>query len=194
MRAVEHQEYQALREGAEVLEADRHGEKVLRLADGTFLKLFRRKRLITSAAWSPYARRFAENASALARLGIPVPEVIEIMRIASLKRDAVHYRPLAGTTLRALNHQPGDEAARRDLQARFGEFVVQLHRKGIYFRSLHLGNVILTPNGEFGLIDFSDMRVYPWPLPKFMRVRNIRRLQGIESERDWIDSDFILRR
>ena len=177
-----------------MLEADRHGEKVLRLADGTFLKLFRRKRLITSAAWSPYARRFAENASALARLGIPVPEVIEIMRIASLKRDAVHYRPLAGTTLRALNHQPGDEAARRDLQARFGEFVVQLHRKGIYFRSLHLGNVILTPNGEFGLIDFSDMRIYPWPLPKFMRVRNIRRLRGIESERDWIDSDFILGR
>lgn len=194
MRAVEHQEYQALREGAEVLEADRHGEKVLRLADGTFLKLFRRKRLITSAAWSPYALRFAQNAEALARLGIPVPEVIEIMRIASLKRDAVHYRPLAGTTLRAWNRQPGDETARRDLQARFGEFVVRLHQKGIYFRSLHLGNVIQTPNGEFGLIDFSDMRIYPWPLPRFMRVRNIRRLQGIESERDWIDSDFILGR
>lgn len=71
---------------------------------------------------------------------------------------------------------------------------MHLHRKGIYFRSLHLGNVILTPNGEFGLIDFSDMRIYPWPLPKFMRVRNIRRLRGIESERDWIDSDFILGR
>ncbi len=183
-----------MRQGAEVLEADAHGEKVLRLANGSFLKLFRRKRLISSAAWSPYAQRFADNARALAALGIPVPEVIEVMRIASIKRDAVHYRPLEGVTLRSLIRQPLDAAALQDLIARFNKFVVQLHQKGIYFRSLHLGNVILTPDGEFGLIDFSDMRIYRRPLPRFMRVRNIRRLEGIASEREWIDRESILGR
>ena len=62
-----------------------------------------------------------------------------------------------------------------------------------YFRSLHLGNVILTPAGELGLIDFSDLRIYRRPLPAFMRRRNIRRMLGITGERDWIDSEAILK-
>lgn len=42
LKIVESQDFLALKAGAEVLEADPHGEKVLRLADGTILKLFRR--------------------------------------------------------------------------------------------------------------------------------------------------------
>ncbi|MGH8426151.1 MAG: toluene tolerance protein, partial [Pseudomonas fluorescens] len=55
MQALDHTRYLALREGAQVLEADGSGDKVLRLTDGSILKLFRRKRLLTSAAWYPYA-------------------------------------------------------------------------------------------------------------------------------------------
>lgn len=194
LRPVSHEEYQALREGAEVLEADSHGEKVLRLADGSMLKLFRRKRLLSSAAWYPYARRFAVNARKLAARGIPVPDVVDVMRIASIRRDAVRYQPLAGAALRALAREPGEAATIPDLKERFNRFVVHLHEKGIYFRSLHLGNVILTPDGSFGLIDFADLRVYRRPLSRTMRARNIRRLLGMASERDWIDSDFILGR
>lgn len=91
-----------MREGAEVLEADRHGDKVLRLADGSILKIFRRKRLITSAALYPYAQRFANNAETLAKLGIPVPRIIAVGRIQEIARDAVHYEPLAGKTLREM--------------------------------------------------------------------------------------------
>ena len=47
---IENQDFLALKAGAEILEEDAYGEKVLRLADGTLLKLFRRKRLISSAA------------------------------------------------------------------------------------------------------------------------------------------------
>jgi hypothetical protein len=46
------------------------------LADGSYLKLFRRKRLISSAAWYPYAQRFADNALALAAREHPLPRVI----------------------------------------------------------------------------------------------------------------------
>jgi hypothetical protein len=96
---MRHEDFLALRAGAETIEADSCGEKVLRLADGGFLKLFRRKRLLTSAAWYPYALRFADNAETLSLLGILVPRVIAAYRIPSMERDAVLYRPLAGTTL-----------------------------------------------------------------------------------------------
>lgn len=194
LKIVEHQDFLGLKAGAEVLEADPHGEKVLRLADGTILKLFRRKRLITSAAWYPYAQRFADNAVALQQRGIPVPCLIGVMRIPSVKRDAVHYHPLEGATLRQLVRQGLDPKTGQTLKKRFTEFVIHLHALGIYFRSLHLGNVILTPSGELGLIDFSDLRVYSRPLPVFMRRRNIQRMLGIDSERDWIDSEAILNR
>jgi hypothetical protein len=94
VNTLEHDDYLAMRAGATVLEADSFGEKVLRLTDGTVLKLFRRKRLFSSAAWYPYARRFADNAAALDRLGIPVPQIIGVVRIPSLAREAVHYHPL----------------------------------------------------------------------------------------------------
>ena len=66
MQTLEQADYLALRADARVLEYDRHGDKVLQLADGSYLKLFRRKRLLSSAAWYPYAKRFADNALALA--------------------------------------------------------------------------------------------------------------------------------
>ncbi len=96
MRVIDYPSYLQLRDNAEVLEADGHGDKVLRLRDGSFLKLFRRKRLISSAALFPYAERFARNASELARRGIVCPKVLDVLRIPHIQRDAVHYEPLPG--------------------------------------------------------------------------------------------------
>jgi len=186
------QAYQALRAGAKVLEADRLGDKVLRLVDGTFIKLFRRKRLISSAALYPYAARFADSATALAERDIPCPKVIAVFRVAEIQRDAVHYHPLPGDTLRdklrAGLSGPEAAALRRD----FNRFVRRLHDAGLYFRSLHLGNVVLTPEGRLGLIDISDLRVHRRPLSAFWRARNLRRMERIDTERDWIDRSVIL--
>ena len=191
MNVLDHQEFLALKAGAEVLEQDAHGEKVLRLTNGSLIKLFRRKRLVSSTAWYPYAQRFADNAEALAQRGIPVPRVIDIWRIPSIKRDAVHDQPLEGVTLRSLN-RPESNIDLTALKKRFTDFIIHLHRLGIYFRSLHLGNVILTPAGELGLIDFSDLRIYRASLPIFMRRRNIRRMLSMPAESDWIDTGAIL--
>ena len=176
-----------MREGAEIVERDRFGDKVLRLTDGSFLKLFRRKRLISSAAWYPYAQRFADNATVLEKLGILVPRIIDVMRIPSVKRDAVRYLPLEGVTLRTLARKGLECDVELKLKQEFNQFVLQLHDRGIYFRSLHLGNVILLPDDRMGLIDFSDLRVYRKPLGKYMRSRNLRRLQKSDEERDWLD-------
>ena len=108
MQILQYDNYLALREGAKVIEKDVHGDKVRLLQDGTYMKLFRRKRLISSALFWPYAQRFADNAAKLKALGIPCPEVINVYRIPQIKRDMVHYRPLPGLPLRQLRDGKGD--------------------------------------------------------------------------------------
>lgn len=192
MKTLPLENYLALREGATVLESDGFGDKVLKLADGSFLKLFRRKRLISSAAWSPYAQRFADNAQALEDRSIPCPRIIGVFRITGLSRDGVHYHPLEGQTLRQVVLDGVTPSAQQAFRIEFNQFVRCLHDLGIYFRSLHLGNVVLTPAGDLGLIDISDIRVHRKPLSAFWRARNLKRMENIASECDWLDHDLIL--
>jgi len=183
LQILEHDDYVALRADAQVLTRDRYGDKVLALADGTILKLFRRKRLISSAAWYPYAKRFADNARVLAALGIPCPEVTGLYRLPSVRREAVRYRPLAGETLRQLVRAGVDAP---DLRARLGRFVAGLHASGVYFRSLHLGNIVLTAGGEFGLIDIADLSTGRRALSAARRRRNLRHLVRVAEDRAWL--------
>lgn len=183
MQALDHTRYLALREGAQVLEADGSGDKVLRLTDGSILKLFRRKRLLTSAAWYPYARRFADNCTALRERQIPCPTIRDVYRIASIERDAVHYDPLPGQTLRQLLDNQGDADP---LRGQLGVFMATLHERGIYFRSAHLGNIVLTPEHQLGLIDIADLRVYRRPLRKSLRLRNFKHMVRYPQDRQWL--------
>lgn len=170
-----------------MIEQDGHGDKVIILTDGTFLKLFRRKRLISSAAIWPYAQRFADNAAKLKQLGIPCPEIISVYRIPSIERDAVHYHPLPGLTLRQLREGEGD--CPEDIRERFWEFVDRVHDLGIYFRSMHLGNVVLTPEGELGLIDISDMRIRQRPLNLSLRQRNRQHIRKDTQDWHWLHDE-----
>lgn len=183
MQALDCGRYMALREGAQVLEADGSGDKVLRLQDGSMLKLFRRKRLFTSAAWYPYAKRFADNCNRLAARGIPCPKVTGLYRISEIERDAVHYAPLPGHTLRQLI---GQEAASSALQRQLGSFIAHLHETGVYFRSAHLGNIVLTPEGTLGLIDIADLRFYRRPLSRSLRERNFKHMLRYPQDRQWL--------
>lgn len=182
MQLLSKEQYGSWRADAEVIEKDRHGEKVLRLADGTFLKLFRRKSWLSKTAFYPPAKRFADNAAELQRLGIPCPRVIQLYRLSDPYRSVVHYEPLAGQTLRDLLRK--DMALDQlELFARLAEFITHLHELGVYFRSLHMGNIVLTPDDQLGLIDISDMRCLGRPLSRRMRDRNYRHLLRYES--DW---------
>ncbi len=186
MQSLNHSSYLALREGAKVLEADGSGDKVLLLADGRFLKLFRRKRVFTSAALFPYATRFASNTQRLIERGIPCPTVLNVWRIPSIERDGVYYEPLAGDTLRQLMADP---ATAQSLRAQFGTFVARLHNQGVYFRSLHLGNVVLTPHGSLGLIDIADLRCYRRSLSASKRLRNFQHMMRYKADLQWLRGD-----
>lgn len=189
MKSLDLGAYESLRADGRVIEADRFGEKVVLLPDGTYLKLFRRKRLLSSALFRPYASRFAENCSRLKVLGIPCPEVIDLFRVKDIARDVVHYRPLVGRTIRSLvaSGLTWDDAT--ILRADLGRLVAQLHSKGIYFRSLHLGNIVISDSGTLGLIDVADMTFGKGPLGASRATRNLRHLMRYRDDAKWLLSD-----
>lgn len=175
MNALDDSSYHSLVDGAEVIERDPHGDKVLHLRDGSFLKLFRRKRLLSTAIISPPEKRFLNNCSILADKGIPCPRALRTYNFPEIERTAVRYEPLPGHTLRS--YIPTQEPERQlEILRDVAAFIAHLHDKGIYFRSLHLGNVILTPSGAYGLIDISDLRTSVLPLSRAKRKRNFKHL------------------
>ncbi len=175
-------DFEKMQIGAVILGEDPRGVKVLQLANGQILKISRIRGYISGAYFYSYARRFWSNAKRLQKLHIPTVTVTALFHFSGSSDTAVLYQPLPGETL----WQVADANKLSDkLLAQFGEFVASLHQRGIYFRSLHLGNVVLTPAGELGLIDISDMSISSWKLGCARRLRNfnqmLRRLQGINA-------------
>ncbi len=170
MTILSEKEYFELRLNAEVLARDIHGDKVLRLNDGNILKLFRVKRILSSAVFYPYSARFVNNSRKLHKLNIVTIKVIKIFKIPGIKRTAVIYEPLIGDTFIDLTSNP--DISIQALFEKLSKFISKLHEKGIYFRSLHLGNIIYLTNGNLGLIDISDMRIQTKPLSNRKRLRN----------------------
>lgn len=179
---------QTLSANARVIEEDGLGPKVLRLVDGSFLKLFRPRRWYTSGSFNAYSERFAVNSERLRRMGFPTPQILNLYRLDD-GSTAVHYTPLPGSTLRQVLQGITAPEVRQALVERFGKFMAQLHERGVYFRSLHLGNVLVLEDGEFGLIDVADLRLYPSSLSLSLRQRNLRHMQRYTVDRRWLFED-----
>ena len=173
-------EYRRLVEDARELERDGFGPKVFLLSDGRILKLFRVKRLLSLSLIYPYSLRFARNARRLNRMGIPAPRVERIFYCPAIRRHGILYPLVEGEPLTCLL-QPaqGDE----QLIEQVAGFIAELHRRGVYFRSLHLGNLLRLPDGGLGLIDVADLRIYPRSLGLAARRRNFRHLFRLPAHR-----------
>jgi tRNA A-37 threonylcarbamoyl transferase component Bud32 len=165
--------FEALMDGGRVIGRDGRGIKVSERADGTMLKLFRRKRFLSTALFVPYARRFVTGAEQIAARGFATVEVIGIYRVPAIKRHVVHYRRLDGRPLRDEVAAPGGETIVGEL----ADLMARLHRSGIYFRAIHFGNVIVLADGAgLGLIDVSEARFVSGELSPVMRARNFKHL------------------
>jgi len=194
MRKLNKNEYIELVAKSKVFEADSFGEKVLQFPNGNYMKLFRRKQLFSSALFYPYWLRFIHHASKLRSLDIPtLKSVIEVVKVPHLNKTAVIYEPLPGFTIKQLLQKSSFD---NDLIKNFGTFIANLHKKGVYFSSLHLGNVVLTPEGDFGLIDISDLRTFPFAVPLFALKPNMRYLfqsrQGLQLINDESKIDIFI--
>ncbi len=188
MQLLTQEAFDSMRAGAIVVEQDGFGEKVLALKDGTFLKLFRRKSWFSKNTIVSPAARFASNARNLAERGIPSPTAISLYRLTRPYRSVVHYHPLPGRTLRELAKT--EDMERSQAFDQLPDFVRKLHNSGVYFRSLHFGNIVYTPEGQLGLIDISDMRCSVRPLPTRLRRRNLKHLLRYETDWDMLPANL----
>lgn len=166
-------QWNELIENASILQRETRGIKVYLLPGQDVIKLFRIKRIFSWSFIYPYSMRFARNGRHLQARGIPTVQVDRVFYCHSIKRHGVIYQLMPGENLHNLLSNEGSDPV---LMAELAAFMVRLHDKGIYFRSLHLGNVIKMPDGELGLIDIGDMRFLPWSLTRNARVRNFRHL------------------
>lgn len=174
-------EIDQLRAGARVLEFDGRGEKVLLTPDNRIIKIFYPRRRFSSAHIYPYAYRFWNNAQQLRTRGITTVQCQQLRHDKTCKRHLITYPLLPGTTLRdCLNT---DNCGNLYLK-KLATFLAEIHTKGILFRSIHLGNILVLEDGEFGLIDIADMSVKRRPLGLFRRARNFRHLLHDKSDRE----------
>jgi len=182
MEKINQQQYQALIKGALLLEEDAFGVKVLDTRQGEIIKLFRRKRFFSTALLKPYAVRFVNNAQQLDTLGIPTVKINRLLWCHSIKRHLVVYQRLDGLLLRDVL---SDSTLNSDaLFRQFGSFIAKLHNKGVYFRSAHLKNILVCPNGEFALIDISDMQIKKKALKLALRIRNFQHILRYQTDKD----------
>lgn len=176
-------DFRTLLADADVVEADGPQLKVLRFSNGDFLKLFRRKRWLSSATFYPYSRRFCRNTKLLAACGVPTVAIQTLFSIPSLNCTAVRYSPLPGITLRDMG-----EAVTETLAADYGRFLAKLHADGVYFRAVHPGNTVILPDGQIGLIDIGQVRFFGRPLTSRQRAKNLQHISRSE-----LDADFLMR-
>lgn len=182
MRIVTANQLQDWLDQGVVLEKDSHGPKVVRLVSGDLLKIFRSRRNPLLERLLPAARRFHNNSERLNDLGIATPKVHDTFWIARNSISACVYAPLQGTPLDSLF-----SSARGEFNALVPElaaYILLMHRRGIYFRSLHLGNILRTPDASFGLIDFLDIRFKGRPLGTRLVRRNFEHLRRYLQRRN----------
>jgi hypothetical protein len=185
MEILTAEQFDELCSKADVLMRDASGVKVLRQTDGQMVKIFRRKHLLSSAWFRPYAKRFQQNAARLAALGVRTVRVNRLCHCPSRARHLVFYDPLAGTGLR---EYLAEKAENFRILEGFASFLAELHAKGVYFRSIHFGNVIVLPDQEgFGLIDIADLSFCSTPLPQRLRLRNFRHFLRYREDRESLE-------
>ncbi len=177
MRIVSAKELQQWLSQGQVIEQDGRGPKVVALSDGQLLKIFRPRRRFWLARLRPQARRFANNAEKLTALGIRTPDISDVGWLDHTTATSFClYSPLPGQSLDKLFMH--ERARFETLLPQLAGFIRELHAKGIYFRSLHLGNILLLPEGGFGLIDFLDLRIKHRPLHRLLVRRNLNHLRS----------------
>ena len=165
------EKYQQFVAKSTVLEQDGYGVKVFETAEGMIVKLFRRKRFLSSVIFKSYAIRFVENARRLQSLGIETVKVEDVYRCTPIDRTLVFYRPVPGRTLRNALHNAADSER---LMEQYAAFLAELHDKGVLFRSIHFNNVIVPDSpGNLGLIDIADMKIFNRGLSFNRRMRNL---------------------
>jgi len=134
------------------------------------VKFFYRRKFISTSLLIPQAKRFRSNSIKLKQLGITAPDVSELIYCPDIPVHMAVYEYLKGDDFRVL-------CSRNDYQCidRLPSYIALLHERGVYFRAIHLGNVLQLDEDELALVDITDLSVRR-KLTIFQRARNIAHL------------------
>lgn len=194
MKKISTPEIERICTTGKVLARDNGFIRAVRTSDGKIWKFFRAKPLPSSAALRPYASRFVHSSRKLHARGIASVQVRDQYTIAGQKRHVVVYDELPGMILRDAISAAGDDMEQLNkLFTGFAQFIARLHRLGVYFRSMHFGNVLVLakplPTGQpaFGLIDITETQFALRSLSPWRRARNFRPITSYEIDRNSLD-------
>src|SRR4029078_6353740 len=93
------------------------------------------------------ALNFCKNSSQLIAKGLQAPIICDLVYCTDLKVYVVVYQKLSGENLRLLLKK-NPQHLLKDLAL----FLAHLHQIGVFFRSLHLENLLYQPDKNFALI------------------------------------------
>jgi hypothetical protein len=148
--------------------------KMVPTRDGQFLKFFYDQPGLHWSSLQPKACRFTQNAINLNRSGFVAPRVNRLARCAEEHTWMVTYKSLPGEDVRAL----WDVKCLEEMAA----YMARLHQSGVYFRGIHLGNILCQDEGGYALIDISGMTIWPMPLTIWQRLRNLGRFASFPED------------
>lgn len=177
MKTISEQDFWAFCHQATVLVQYKALPKVLVTPEGQIIKVFVRRRTFSKNSLWPQVRRFANNAQRLASRGIPSIEPPVLYHCPELRIHLAIYPKIEGQEIRQIIRE-GNIAILNEIAA----FIATLHHQGIFFRGLHLGNLLKGETAIY-LIDIADLKVKARPLGLYQRLRNLRHL--LENRDDY---------
>jgi hypothetical protein len=180
MKLLKREALQSLVEGAQLLEGTPEKPRVFLTKDQSIFKIFYPRQNFLANKFRPYAKRFVSNSVDLKERHVTAPDIQELYYITADEFPyelnaagcyCVLYPCIPGTTVRACC-QKGDFAALQQLP----KFLAALHKKGVFFRPIHLANLLWQGDGQFALLDISTVHFHRMPLSINKRARNLKHL------------------
>jgi len=189
MRIVTYNELTAFIAENEVVLGTAERPGLMLTPDNEIVKSFYRRKRFSTSTFIPQAMRFVRNGRKLLEKGIVGPVANDVIYCPEIPVHMVIYQKLAGDDLREMC-----AAGKIQCLVRLPEYLADLHDRGIFFRAIHLGN-ILFDGANMAIIDVSDLSTKNQPLNVFQRVRNFAHLLNSEDDKAYFASfgvhDFI---
>lgn len=146
--------------------------KVFEKDGNIIIKLFYpKKSKLSSDRIRPRALRFYRNVKKLHVHGYSVPIVEKVKFCPDLKMYMLYYPKILGNNVRVLAR-----SGHLDVIRHVALLLADLHVKGIFYRSIHLENLLYQPDGKLALLDVTDVKFKSRALSVYYRYRNLKHL------------------
>ena len=146
--------------------------KVFEINDNIIIKLFYPKKswLSSDRIW-PRAMRFYNNVKALNARGYEAPRVDKVQFCRELKIYLLYYPKIQGKDVRSLASH-GEIGVIRHV----AHLIAGLHINGIFFRSIHLENLLYQSQGKMAFTGCDGCPFKSGALRLYSRYRNLKHL------------------